>query len=227
MNTWLETLRRNVTLTFHTVDDDKIILKLEDIENIKLFYQDYFFLFNTKYIKKNNAFMDNQFHEYISLLLHELYHQYNFELYELFNNTPVYTIYTTDNSDEEEYHYNIKVIYNKTNEPVTSGKLAVYLNDELKQINDIQELNQLYQDNQYPFSETIKCSDETIKIVYIDKNNKETIKEINLLEELPELNITVDDITGVQGEEVTLTANVKDENENPLQEGEINFNINI
>lgn len=224
---WINQILPNTELTFKTIEEDTLKLKLEDMLDIYEFYSNYYPLFNTRYIDKNEQIysMDNYFMEFVSLLMHAVYHEYNQELYTLFTGKQVYDIVTGATITDDEYMVNIGITNTKTGKPVTTGTLTLILDDVLYSSDDI---TTLLEDNTQPFKYNIEqdCQDHTLKIIYTTVNGKETSKEL-ILSRKEETTINVEDITVQQGENITINATITTVDGTPVENGEINIDLGI
>ena len=222
---WISQILPNTELTFKTIEGDTLKLKLEDILDIYEFYNNYYPLFNTRYVDKAEKIynMDNYFLEFVSLLMHTVYHEYNQELYALFTGKQVYNLVTGVTITDNEYLVNIKINNTKTDKPVTTGTLTLLLDDIVYSSDDI---TTLLETNTQPFKYTIEqdCQDHTLQIIYTNHAGKETTNEITLTNK-KDTSINCDNVTAIQEDAVTITATITDSEGHPVNTGEITLDI--
>lgn len=222
---WINQILPNTELTFKTIEEDTLKLKLEDMLDIYEFYSNYYPLFNTRYIDKNEQIysMDNYFMEFVSLLMHTVYHEYNQELYTLFTGKQVYDIVTGATITDEEYIVNIKITNTKTGKPVTTGTLTLILDDIVYSSDDI---TTLLAGSTQSFKYNIEqdCQDHELQVIYTTNSGKETTSELQLTNK-KDTTITVPDITAIQEDAIIITATITDIEGRPVNTGEITLDI--
>ena len=221
---WLKTLRRNTTLHFKTRQNDPLTLPLTDINNIKSFYEDYFYLFNTRYIKKHTAHMDNHFYEFIALALYVIYACYADILYTFVTGDDAITAtINTTNPEDEQYDVLVSLINNRTGKKPETGTVTFYLNNELVYTGDVATLNEQYSEIPYHITTT---DEQTFRINYtLDEYTSEI--EYIIPYHVQGVNIIAENITATVGDEITIPVTVKGaEDESLVNEGKLIFKLN-
>lgn len=218
-NNWINQWKQDVTLTFNTTENDEINLTMErDYSpnfNIAQFCENFDYLFSTCY--KTQPPIKN-FHEYIIILLHEFYHEFNRELYSLYNNLTLYTLAAEGTVCQKAVKGTITILDSK-NEAVTDGTLTVTCGEHTT-IKDIATEYETTNNTIYDWSIQSQ-EDENITVTYTNKHGLTASIELdkNGLPILPTSEIILSDVTMQYGANVKLPFEIVSNDDSIINEG--------
>lgn len=216
-NEWTKQWKKDAILTFTTTEEDTLTLSLDDPSNIFHFCDDYDYLFNTCY--KTHPPLQN-FHEYLTILLHEIYHQFNVELYSLYSNKQPYTLDATGTICMDGVRGTVTILDNKEN-MVKDGTLTVTCGENT----NTTDLAMIYEETGstiYPWT-IVNDEEENIIITYTNLNGVSISTELdkNGLPILPTSEIILDDVTMQYGDNVKLPFEIVSNDDSIINEGTI------
>ncbi len=220
-NNWINQWKQDVTLTFNTTENDEINLAMDgDYSpnfNIAQFCENFDYLFSTCY--KTQPPIKN-FHEYIIILLHEFYHEFNRELYSLYNNIPLYTLNAEGTVCQKAIKGTI-TIFDSKNQAVTDGTLTVTCGEHTA-IKDIATEYETTNNTSYDWSIQSQ-EDENILLTYTNKHGLTVSIELdkNGLPILPTSEILINDVTMQYGDNVNLSVEILSSDDSIINEGTV------
>jgi len=214
---WTKQWKKDAILTFTTTEEDTLTLSLDDPSNIFHFCDDYDYLFNTCY--KTHPPLQN-FHEYLTILLHEVYHQFNVELYSLYSNKQPYTLDATGTICMDGVRGTVTILDNKEN-MVKDGTLTVTCGENT----NTTDLAKIYEETGstiYPWT-IVNDEEENIIITYTNMNGVAISTELdkNGLPILPTSEIILEDVTMQYGDNVKLPIEIVSNDESIINEGTV------
>lgn len=214
---WTKQWKKDTILTFTTTEEDTLTLSLDDPSNIFHFCDDYDYLFNTCY--KTHPPLQN-FHEYLTILLHEIYHQFNVELYSLYSNKQPYTLDATGTICMDGVRGTVTILDNKEN-MVKDGTLTVTCGENT----NTTDLAKIYEETGstiYPWT-IVNDEEENIIITYTNLNGVAISTELdkNGLPILPTSEIILNDVTMQYGDNVKLPLEIVSNDESIINEGTV------
>ena len=216
-NEWTKQWKKDAILTFTTTEEDTLTLSLDDPSNIFHFCDDYDYLFNTCY--KTHPPLQN-FHEYLTILLHEIYHQFNVELYSLYSNKQPYTLDATGTICMDGVRGTVTILDNKEN-MVKDGTLTVTCGENT----NTTDLAKIYEETGstiYPWT-IVNDEEENILITYTNLNGVAISTELdkNGLPILPTSEIILNDVTMQYMDNVKLPIEIVSNDESIINEGTV------